>query len=119
MKKLSVFCLKLFFWSKLLYKQQHRVSAAWLALLTISKELVSLFDLMRAQIVFIHKLTKVIIIRKDQNHIFLALWIVLSNLKSFNNAYELFFVSILLGFRKNHFCGKISYQMTLAKIGHR
>ena len=75
----------------------------------ISKKLLSLTDLFKAQAFYINKAAKVIIICKNKNFVFAIFLIVLLYFERLNNSKKLSIVSLVLSFYRNHFFKKEDY----------
>ena len=75
----------------------------------ILRELLSLADLTKAQIFYIHKLTDIIMVKKDKNFIFIVFQIMMPKLKDFNNSLEFLIISFVPSVSKNYLLGGIGY----------
>ena len=69
----------------------------------ITRELLSLLDVTKAQAFYIHELTEVAVICKDEDLIFEAFQVVPPSLKSLNNGQELLIMSLIVNLSGNHF----------------
>ncbi len=72
----------------------------------VSKEFLSLVDLIKAQALHIHELTEVIIVSKDEYLVFAAFSVVVLSFEDFNNSQELLNVSLVSSFGRYHFSKK-------------
>ncbi len=68
----------------------------------VSRELLGPADLTRAQTFRIHKLTKVIMVSKNEDLIFATLQVVAPSLKNFNNRQELLIVGFVPSLSGDH-----------------
>ncbi len=75
----------------------------------ISRELLGLADLMRAQAFWIYESTEFIIVSKDEDLVFAAFQVVPPNLKGFNNSQELLIVSLVPSRSRDHFLREKGY----------
>ena len=74
----------------------------------ILKKFLGLANLTKIQTLYIYKLTKVIIVSKNKDLVFIAFQIVALNLKDFNNSQKLLVVSIIISFNEDHLLKKKS-----------
>lgn len=72
----------------------------------VLKELLDLADLVRTQAFCIYKLTKVIIISKDEDLMFIAFQIMTPSLNDFNNSQKLLIMSLVSSLSRNHLLKK-------------
>ena len=93
MKNLSILIFECFFFSLASFeeaKQSISLSISFFLIIidlkVVSREFLGPTDLAKAQIFLIHKLTKVVIVSKDEDLVFAAFQVVASSLKSFNNS---------------------------------
>ncbi len=75
----------------------------------VSRELLGLADLMRAQAFCIHESTEVIMVSKDEDLIFAALQVVAPSLKGFNDSQELLIVGFVSSLSGDHLSRKKGY----------
>ena len=68
----------------------------------ITRELLGPPDLSRAQVLYIHKLTEVVMVCKDKDLVFAAFQVVAPSFKDFNNGQELLIESLVSGLGGNH-----------------
>ena len=61
----------------------------------VSRELLGLANLIKAQTFYIYKLTKVVMVNEDENLVFVAFQVVVPSFKNFNNNQEL----LIVGFK--------------------
>ena len=73
----------------------------------VIKKLLSLINLIKAQIFRIYKLTKVNIVYKIKDFLFTVFWVVMSSFEQFNNSQKLTIISFISSFGKNHFSKKV------------
>ncbi len=83
----------------------------------VSRELLGLADLMRAQAFRIHKLMEVIMVSKDEDLIFAALQVVAPSLKGFNDSQELLIVGFVPSLNGDHLSREKGYWVPLANFG--
>lgn len=72
----------------------------------IISELLGLLALIRAQVLCIHKSTKVIKVYQDNNLIFATFQIIISSLKGFNNSQKLLIVNLVPSFGGDYYSKK-------------
>ena len=77
----------------------------------VIKEFLGPLDLAKAQALYIHELTEVVVVRKGKDLVFVAFQIGTPSLKGLNNGQELMIVGFVAGFSKDHFSKEKSYQM--------
>ncbi len=82
----------------------------------VSRKLLVLADLMRAQVFHIHELTEVIMVNKDKDLVFATFQIVALSLKGFNNSQELLIVSFVLSLNGDHLLKEKGYWMPLTNF---
>ncbi len=85
----------------------------------VSRELLGLADLIRAQAFHIYKSTKVIMVSKDEDLVFTAFQIVAPSLEGFNNSQELLIVSLVPSLSGDHLSREKGYWMLLINFGFR
>ena len=73
-------------------------------------------DLSRAQTLYIHETTEIIIVRKDEKLMLAAFQIVTPRLEGFDNSQKLTIVSLVSSLGRNYFPRKEGYWMLLAPI---
>ncbi len=83
----------------------------------VSKELLGLADLTKAQAFCIHKSTEVIMISKDTNLVFAAFQVMAPNIKDFNNSQELLIVGFVPSLSGDHLLREKGYWVPLANFG--
>ena len=66
------------------------------------RELLGSSNLLRAQAFRIYELTKIIVVRKDEDLVFTVLQVVVPSLKGFNNSQELLIVCLVVGLSGDH-----------------
>ena len=124
MKNLSVFNLECFFlgWAYL-REVRHSISCCigfFLTLINskiVSKELLGLADLTRAQVFCIHELTEVIIVNKDKDLIIVVFQIIAPSLNDENDSQELLIISLILSLSGDHFLRKKGYWVLWTNFG--
>ena len=77
-------------------------------------ELLGPADLSRAQTLYIHEMTEVIIFRKDKNLMLVALEIVTLRVENFDNSQKLTIVDLVSSLCRNHFPRKEYHWVPLA-----
>lgn len=83
----------------------------------VPKELLSPTDLPRAEVFDIHKLTKVIVVGKNKNLIFITFQVVVPSLKDFNDGQKYLIIDLIMTLSKNHLLWEKSYRVLLANFG--
>ena len=68
----------------------------------VTRKLLGPLDLMKAQVLYIHESTEVVMVRKDKDLIFAAFQVVAPSFKSFNNGQELLIVGLVAGLSGDH-----------------
>lgn len=86
---------------------------------TIPRELLDLANLLKTEILDIHKLLEVVLISEDKNFVFAAFQIIAPSFKDFNNNWEFLVVSFVASLDGNHFLIKIGYRVLLDNFGLR
>ena len=126
MNNLSILISECFFLSLVsLREARQRISHSISFFLTIIdlkmvlREFLGLADLTRAQVFYIYKLTKIIIISKNEHLIFVAFQLIALSLKDFNNSQQLLIISLVLSLNRDHFLKKKSYWILLTNFGFR
>ena len=66
-------------------------------------------DLFGAQTFCVYKLTKVVVVCKDENLMFATFEVMLSGLKHLNDGQKLTIVSLVPSLSRNHLSGKIGH----------
>lgn len=79
----------------------------------VLKKILSLLDLTKAQIYYMHKLTEIVIVCQKKDLIFTVLQVVMSSFKSLNISKEFTIVSFVISFYKDYFFGEKSHRMSL------
>ena len=80
----------------------------------VLRELLGSTDLSGAQVLRIHELTEVMMVRKDENLMLAAFQIVTPRLKSFEDSQKLVIVGFIACFCWNYFPRKERYRVLLA-----
>lgn len=80
----------------------------------IPKELFGPTDLTKAQTLYIHEFTKVIMVCKHWTFVLVAFQVVAPGFKIFKNSYKITIVSFVFCFGQNHFPQKVYYWVSLA-----
>ena len=75
----------------------------------VLKEFLGLTNLSEAQILYIHEITKVVVICEDKHLVFIAFQVVALCFKSFDNSQKLTIIDFVLSLYKNQFFRKKSY----------
>ena len=84
----------------------------------ITKDLLGLSDLLRAQILYIYESIEVFLVRKDEDLIFGAFQIVAPSLEDFNNSQKFLIVSFVISFYYNHLPRKEGYGIPLTNLAN-
>ena len=82
----------------------------------ITKELLGLLDLIKAQAFCIHESTQVVVVCKNKKLLFVPLQVVAPSCKGFNNSQKLLVMSLVAGLDKNDFLREKSYWMLLTNF---
>ena len=77
----------------------------------VPKEFLASIYLIRGQTFYIYKLTKVIVICKNKNFVFIIFHIILLGFKDFINNQKFTIISSISSFSLSHFYQKMSYQV--------
>ena len=72
----------------------------------ITKELLGLSDLAKAQALCIHESTELIVVHKNKDLVFAAFQVMAPSLKSLNNGQEVMIVGLIAGLSGDHFSKK-------------
>lgn len=120
MKNLSILSSQVFFLALTSLKKAGKSVSSSVCLVlaiidpeVVSRELLSSPNLSRAQALRIHESLEVVVVRKDEDLVFAAFWVVEPSLEGFNNSQELTFVS----YCRNHFSGEKGYRVPLTNFG--
>lgn len=123
MKNTSIFGLEFFFLILIPFRKTKKSICSsigfFLTLINLKivpRELLGPSNLIKAQILCIHQLTRVIMICKYQNFMLTVLQIVALSLKGFNNSQKLTVVGLIPSFVWNYFSQKVYYRMLLTQI---
>lgn len=85
----------------------------------VIKELLNISDLIKAQDFYIHKLTDIVIVNKNNNFIFTTLQVLALSLKNFNNSQKPLVANFVTDFGKDYFFKKKDYKILLINFRHR
>ncbi len=123
MKNLNIFILERFFLGLAsLGEARQNISCSSSFSLSIidleelSRELLGLADLTRAQSFCIHESTEVIMVSKNKDLVFTALQVVVPSLKGFNNSQEFLIVSLVSSLSRDHLLREKGYWVPLANF---
>ena len=83
----------------------------------VTRELLGPADLARAQALYIHESTEVVVVRKDEDLVFSILQVVATSLKGLNNGQELLIMGLVAGLSGDHLSRKKSDWMLLTNFG--
>ena len=83
----------------------------------VSKKFLDLIDLFKAQVFYIYKIIKIIIIYKNKYLVFVIFQIIKLYYRNFNNIQKFIIMNFILSFCKKFFFRKKYYQMLLTQIG--
>lgn len=82
----------------------------------VLREFLDSVDLVRAQTLYIYKLTEVVVVSEDKDLIFAVFQVVVLSLKSFNNYQELLIMGFVPSHNKDHLLRKNGYWVPLANF---
>lgn len=71
---------------------------------------------MRAQTLYIYKLTKVAVVDQKKNLVFTAFSVVPAGVQGFNDVQKITVVSLISSFSQNYLLKKVDYLILLTKI---
>ena len=115
-KNLNILISKRFFFSlTLLWEAKQSISRnisfslMIINLKVVLREFLHLVDLTRAHVFCIYESTKIVIVSKNKNLIFIIFQVVVPSLESLNNGYKFLIVSLVPSFYGDHFLRKKSY----------
>lgn len=111
--ELAIFFFYLGFFEKsgIEYQQPHSFVLMVVNLKIISKELLGLSDLSRAQAFYISKPIEIVVVHEYKNFVLKIFKIVLQGYKSFNNMKKFFIVDLVSSLSQNHLFRDISDQI--------
>ena len=79
----------------------------------IARKHLSLADLAETEVLYIHELSKVIVVGKNKDLMFATFWIMPPYFEGLNNCQKLTIMSFVSSFGRNHFIQKVGQRMPL------